>query len=525
MLTGCSDDYLTVASEGDVTTTTLFATTRMLDGAVNGLSLIMSSTYSSDGFGRQGYNGEATISLWYGDYKSSDAQYSNATSYLSVICSNHNELATSDYTYYPWYYYYRLIGNANAIITDGDKAEGTQAERDFYIAQALVYRAHAYTQLAALYCKRWVDSRNGQSRGLPLRLTDDRGDMACSTLAEVYDLVYADLDRALALFAGTNLTRGKALWRTDASIAHGVYSRAALAKQDWATAATHAAAAREGYQLMNPTDYWAGFNTANCEWMWETYTDATENLGVNGFFAYIGANTGSSKGYKYIGSIDKGLIEQIPAEDSRYEIFMVPREGESGWATSDSGRAKKGDFYDRVKKQYESRIDKKNTYIYPYMSTKFQKIDDRSIGCVPIMRAAEMIYNEAEALCMQGGQEPKVRALLEEAVTPYQPGYTCSLSGEALLNEVKLYKRFDLWGEGRHYFDQKRWNVDLVRPGWKDGGNWHPQFAASGATGGAYDTKGKNNWCICIPTKETDYNNLINYNIEPDNWTKDSPQQ
>lgn len=44
MLTGCSDDYLTVASEGDVTTTTLFATTRMLDGAVNGLSLIMSST-------------------------------------------------------------------------------------------------------------------------------------------------------------------------------------------------------------------------------------------------------------------------------------------------------------------------------------------------------------------------------------------------------------------------------------------------------------------------------------------------
>ena len=85
MLTGCSDDYLTVASEGDVTTTTLFATTRMLDGAVNGLSLIMSSTYSSDGFGRQGYNGEATISLWYGDYKSSDAQYSNATSYLSVI--------------------------------------------------------------------------------------------------------------------------------------------------------------------------------------------------------------------------------------------------------------------------------------------------------------------------------------------------------------------------------------------------------------------------------------------------------
>lgn len=81
----------------------------MLDGAVNGLSRIMSNIYSSDDFGRQGYNGEATISLWYGDYKSSDAQYSNAISYLSVVCSNHNEVATSDFTYFPWYYYYMLI--------------------------------------------------------------------------------------------------------------------------------------------------------------------------------------------------------------------------------------------------------------------------------------------------------------------------------------------------------------------------------------------------------------------------------
>ena len=101
-MAGCSDNYLDVASESDVSTSTVFGSTKMLDGAVNGLSLIMSEEYSSSGFSRQGYNGEATISLWYGDYKSSDAQYSNATSYASVVCSNHNEIATSDYTYYPW---------------------------------------------------------------------------------------------------------------------------------------------------------------------------------------------------------------------------------------------------------------------------------------------------------------------------------------------------------------------------------------------------------------------------------------
>ena len=82
-----------------------------------------------------------------------------------------------------------------------------------------------------------------------------------------------------------------------------------------------------------------------------------------------------------------------------------------------------------------------------------------------------------------------------------------------------------IWVEGRHYFDQKRWNVDMVRKSWSEGGNWHPTLAGSGSTGGSYSRTGKNNWCICIPNKETDYNKLINYNIEPENWTKDSPQQ
>ncbi len=524
-LAGCSDDYLDVAPEGDVATPSIFASTDMLDGAVNGLSAIMSEEYSSSGFGRQGYNGEATISLWYGSYRSADAQYSNATSYLDIINSNYNESGTSGAVYFPWYYYYKLIAGANAVIINGDDTPGEQEERDFYVAQALVYRAHAYTQLVALYSKRWVDSRNGASRGVPLRLDTETGDIACASLAQVYDQIYKDLDEALERFSKSSLERySDELWRTDASVAHGVYSRAALAKQDWQTAATHAALARQDYDLMSADDYWDGFNTPNDEWMWETYTDEVENLGVYGFFAYVGSNTGSSKGYKNIGSIDKGLIEQIPSTDARYDIFMVPQDGESGWSTSDSGRATKGTFYDRVKKEYSSRLYS-GTYIYAYMSTKFLTISDRSIGCVPIMRAAEMIYNEAEALCMIGGNDTKVQQLLEEAVKPYQSDYTCAKTGDDLLTEVKLYKRFDLWGEGRHYFDAKRWNIDNVRKGWSEGGNWHPQLSGTGSTGGSFTTSGKNNWCLCIPNRETDYNKLINYNIEPDNWTVDGSIQ
>lgn len=123
-----------------------------------------------------------------------------------------------------------------------------------------------------------------------------------------------------------------------------------------------------------------------------------------------------------------------------------------------------------------------------------------------------------------GGQEAQVRSLLTEAVAPYQPDYTCDLSGQALLDEVKLYKRFDLWAEGRGWFDQKRWGEDNVRLGWKEGGNWHPTFSGASADGGTYTRDEKNHWCVAIPLKETDYSVLNNQAIEPDNWSVSSQQ-
>lgn len=518
-MSSCADNYLDVSPEDAASSATVFSTVDMLKGAVNGLSLIMCDAYDSGGFGRQGYNGEATVMLWYGTYGGHDAQYSNATSYKDVVNCTYMDNNTASANNYVWYYYYKLIANANAILLNIDNVSGDKDEIKFCKAQALTCRAYGYSQLVQFYCKRWSDSREGASRGLPLRLSDDTGSLECSSLKDVYARIYEDLDEAIDLFGSTRVTRDKALWQPDASVAHGVYVRAALAREDWNTVATHAKEARKGYSLMTAEDYGTGFNTPNKEWIWETYTDATENLGVYGFFAYCGSNTPSSKGYKYIGTIDKGLYEAIPEGDARKWIYMAPQEGESGWSEKDSGKTTKGNFYDRVKEEYADRIYK-STVIFPYMSTKFMTITDRSIGNVCIMRAAEMIYSEAEARYMLGGQEAQVRTLLEEAVAPYQDGYSAaSLSGQALLDEVKLYRRFDLWGEGRGWFDQKRWKTGNVRKGWKEGGNWHPDFCGTGSTGGTYGPEAKNGWTAVIPNRETDYNKLINNPVEPDNWT------
>ena len=108
----CSKEYLEVAPESSVSPSTIFASTNMAKTAVNGLAKMMTTQY----LGTQGMNGEGTIINWYNNYMGNDAQKCNLTGWTNTINSNWHESPTSNYDIYPWYYYYKLIGNANAVI-------------------------------------------------------------------------------------------------------------------------------------------------------------------------------------------------------------------------------------------------------------------------------------------------------------------------------------------------------------------------------------------------------------------------
>lgn len=84
------------------------------------------------------------------------------------------------------------------------------------------------------------------------------------------------------------------------------------------------------------------------------------------------------------------------------------------------------------------------------------------------MRATEMYLYEAEA-CAELGLSGDAQALLEEINQPHNPGYTWSATGQALIDEVRLYRRVELWGEGFSWFDYKRWNIPVNRLGWEEG--------------------------------------------------------
>lgn len=525
---GCSEDYLDQTSVGaDVDDSVIFENLDNVKMAVNGIALLQTQQYE----GSQGFNGEGTLKTWFNEYTGQDFAKSALTGWATVMNCTYFNIPTSVYNYYPWHYCYMQIVNANRILDKIDDVPGNEHQRNFYKAQALVYRAYAYSNLVKIYSRRWSD-RQGESRGVVLRLKPTTDAMPASSLKTVYAQIYADLDEAISLFT-TSKQNGvdraaSEIYLPNLDVAYAVYSRAALNRQDWQKALDMAEKAMPNYTIMGIDDYSSGFNAANKEWIWEAYNDASQTIYYYGFFGYNASNSSASAARNYPIALSRELANQIPAADSRLALFGIPTEAELAELESLAGKGftvnttlcTKGKYFSRIKADYSDKIIS-TTKIAPYMSFKYQSVaGSAGDGELVLFRKAEMLYNAAEAAYMLN--QPTVAAkYLTQAVAPYQEGYTCEKTGEELLNEIILYRRFDLFGEGFSWSDCKRWGIPLVRHTWNEGGNFASQMAgsASVATNGNYGPTDRNNWTYYFPKRETDYNNLVK-TIEADNWTE-----
>lgn len=507
VLNSCASDFLDTKPQADADTGVIFATTENGELAVNGICRMMVSQYLST----QGMNGEGTIKSWYANFTGNDFQKCNQTGWANMWNATYYlERNTSTYTYYPWFYYYKLIGNANAIILNIDEAVGAEVDKQFIKAQGLTFRAYSYLMLSQLYCKRWMDSNEGASKGLPLRLDLSTGDLAASTLAEVYKRIYDDLNEAIELYTASGKDRGKNdNYSPNLSVAYAVYARAALTREDWTNAAKYAALAREGYPLMSNEEYVdGGFNTPNSEWIWSCYSATDQTIYYYAFFAYQGSNSNAGVCRNYPCAISKELIDQIPDTDVRKQMYLIPSESESKDFNTSTGKvtAKTG-LENRARDEYGEKLYS-TSMLYAYMQFKFQASALPGDGHINNFRSAEMYLTEAEAYCHIAGKEAEAQNLLVELNKMRNPEYTCDKTGDELLKEIKLYRRFELWGEGFGWFDYKRWKDPIVRKTFKDGGSFHAQFAVT------VNPEDGNNWCWVYPAKEIDYNGAIDSSLE-----------
>ena len=492
----CSSDYLDVESNESASTETIFSTADNVKLAVNGLAKIMSKQYLS----KQGCNGEGTIKVWYGNYPGNDYQKSALTSWKDITNGNLMQNTSSLYLYYPWFYYYKIIGNANTIICRVDNVTGEEKDKQFYKAQALTFRAYCYSQLVQLYSKRWMDSNNGSSRGVVLRIDESKSEMPASTLAECYTQIYKDLDEAISLYQSSGEDRTSSEnYLPSLDVAYAVYARAARNREDWTTAAKYAPLARQHTGLMTNAEYTSGFNTPNSEWIWSVYSSEQETLYYYQYFAFEGSNSSASLCRNYPSAISKELFDKIPDTDIRRYLFLDP---DTNTYNVNTGAAEKY-LTTRAKNTYGSKLYS-TSKVYAYMQFKQQATAMPGVGQFSIFRGSEMYLIEAEAQ-YHLGNETEARNLLIalNAESDRDEDYTCDKTGQDLLDEIRLYYRIELWGEGHDWFNYKRWGLPIVRHSAKEGGSFNTNFAVT------INPSDHNGWTWSFPDKEVDYNSEI----------------
>jgi len=522
-VSSCAGDYLDTAPTDSTGATDAIGTTANAMKALNGIAKIMSSQQYYFG---GGFAGENNIMIQYESYPSENYHYNLYASGWSPIFNQEFHTRTNSiYDAYAWYYYYTIAGNANTIIANIDNAEGTEAERAFVKASALTFRAYAFEKLVHYYCWRWQDSNNGASQGIVLRIDESTGGQGYATLAETYKQIYQDLDEAISLYEQSGMDRpASQVWMPNLNVAHAIYARAALTKQDYSKALSEAKLARQGYPLMSNADYHSGFCNPTCEWLFGSFGSAQENIwywsygtqyACNGYYA-SSQQTGA-------GAIGRELINRIPNNDARKALFLT--EDKFPGYNFDDGSAMDlgygilgmGDDEEKADALWEDaaaycqkmavsglEAPYQAGFMYLGGQLKFYVFDTPGVSYLPFIRSSEMVLVEAEASYFLNDEAGAKAALMElNATSGRNPEYTCDKSGEALWNEIMDYRELELWGEGTAWSDYKRWNRDVVRHSFAEGGNAHISVARTIPASGA------NKWTWDVPLNETDYNDEL----------------
>jgi hypothetical protein len=433
----CKKSYLETSPTNQVADASVFTTTTNAMAALNGIHRSLYKQYNS----QQDQGGEGAIMIFMdmlGDDLVQTAAGNGWYNSMYKWVAHRNPTGTNTDNKFPYQFYYQIIANANLIIEKIDGATGPQADKDQIKAEALCYRAWSHFVLVQLYGKRYDSAGGNTQPGVPIIITSGTTPQPRATVEEVYAQANKDIDDAIALF-GTATTRTNPS-HFNINVAKGLRARIALTQGNWTKAAQNAAEARTGFVLMTNAQYTAGFNDyLNPEWMWGSHQVEDQTQYFYSFFAYMSANYNSTNIRTNPKAINSLLYNQIASTDIRKSLwdptgtntaFPIP--------TTVSVRAR-------------------------YMNKKFLVAGTTSVGDVPHMRAAEMYLIEAEARAHNGETAAAQNALYALAKNR-NPNYVLSTNtGAALLNEILIQRRVELWGEGFRFLDLKRLNLPLDR--------------------------------------------------------------
>jgi len=451
ILAGCKKDFLQTTPTQFATPESLAAAAyqdpKLLNGNIAGLYSTMytwqiGGTTGHDDFGQKGID-------IYTDMLESDmvlaalnyGWYSNIARYTATVDFTRNEV------YIPWRYYYRQILGANTVIDalGGTDFVPTTASAMATMGQAKTMRAYAYFYLSQLYAKEYGD---GSTKILPIYKDTKTEAQPKSTAKDVWDFMISDLTQSITFLGSfTRTTKDQ----VDKFVAKGLLAYVLAARgtpADWTQVASLTTEIKAAYPMTTKaatvavlngttvTNPESGFNNvATPSWMWGVDLTVAQGISLPSFWGQMDQFTYS---YTWAGdpkTIDRGLYDAIRSDDVRKNQFAAPT------ATY--------------------KLQPINKFFDPARISGGQRV---IITDEVYMRSDEFYLLNAEANARLGQTSAAIQALstfLAQRITDVT--YLNALSGQALLNEIYLQTRIELWGEGKAYLAMKRNKATITR--------------------------------------------------------------
>lgn len=439
----CGKEYLETKPSRQVADEQVFSNIENAKAALNGIYRFMFQRTTIVSTNVQNKPGVGGILLGL-DFMGEDVGIATATWYTSTGEGNWNAARNDNHNVNKYYYrtFYKIVGDANQIIERVDDLNATIEEKNSLKAQAYALRAYAYSYLVQLYAKRY-DARlsNNNQLGVPLVLKSTDFVLPRATVEEVYESIINDLDSAINL----NVTKRTNKSQIISVVAKGLRARVALTMQDYPNAIKYSKEVIDSqlFPLMSIEDYQKGFNDATIgEYMWAMMPTVDQDDTFGSFFAQIAYNANTTYMRGTPKRINSALYQKISATDVRKKMWEpTPTEENFPLPTSQFTRQ-------------------------DYMSRKFSiKQPGTALGDVSLMRSSEMhlILAEAYASASQPNYALAQEALFHLMKTRDLNAVKSNNTGQALLDEIWINRRVELWGEGFRYLDLKRLNQPLNR--------------------------------------------------------------
>ncbi|NGM63373.1 RagB/SusD family nutrient uptake outer membrane protein [Sphingobacterium sp. SGG-5] len=340
-----------------------------------------------------------------------------------------------------WQVAYYAINQANLVIDAVHAGSYGEKWKATILGQAYFLRALCYHDLVRVYAydpTALIDEYN--YGGVPLMLVgvDDIskiGSLKRAPIAEVYDQIYKDLDLAHENLGAGNET--VAPHRATQAAVSALYARVALYRGDYPTAVDMADRALTETKAVFSTQA-----TYVSDWLKQVHPESIFELKFN-ISENVGADRSLRSTYTSRATYDATTftIQAVIAVDPLFYDLYEPN--------------------DVRRELIRKGVGKSDTFweMYKFIS----KNGTPNLDNVPILRLSEVYLNRAEALYHQGpSYYPEALEDLNKIRT--RAGLSVvSLSGDALLEEILLQRRFDLAFEGHRWFDLKRNGLDVIK--------------------------------------------------------------